>query len=473
MVQKTKKIIKIAKTKTVKKNILKIKKPKLIPIIKCDKSLTFEECELFIVRSKVDLAQKKLGEKAKTDKIVQNIIKILENFIKKKENIIYGGLALNNLLPKKDQFYNKDIELPDYDIYSYDAINQAKELCNIFYKKGYEEVEAKSGMHNGTYKVFVNFIPILDITNINKELYETLKKDCIKKNGFMYAPINFLRMSMYLELSRPNGDTDRWEKITKRLSLLNKNYPLTKNLCKKIKFQREMDNQEKENEIYEITKNTLIEEHAVFFGGFGLSLYSKYMPKEQQIQIKKIADFDVLCGTIKKTSEKLKINLETIKMSDGKNAVVNIIKRPAIGEIIPEQTEISINNDIIVVLYPPVACHSFNLIYLDNKYIRVATIDTMLSFYLAFLYANKIYYDENRIVCMAKFLFDVQQKNRLEQKGLLKRFTITCYGHQENVQEIRAKKSNKFKELKDKKDNPEYEKWFLNYKPTENNKIKI
>jgi hypothetical protein len=49
---------------------------------------------------------------------------------------------------------------------------------------------------------------------------------------------------------------------------------------------------------------------------------------------------------------------------------------------------------------------------------------------------------------MAKFLFEVQQKNRLEQKGLLKRFSITCYGTQETVEEIRAKKTEKFKILK-------------------------
>jgi hypothetical protein len=104
----------------------------------------------------------------------------------------------------------------------------------------------------------------------------------------------------------------------------------------------------------------------------------------------------------------------------------------------------------------------------------------MLSFYLAFLYANKPYYNEflDRILCMSKFLFDVQQKNRLQQKGLLKRFSITCYGHQESVEEIRAHKAEKYKELKQKNDKKEFKKWFLNYKPDalreqkENNKVK-
>jgi hypothetical protein len=105
----------------------------------------------------------------------------------------------------------------------------------------------------------------------------------------------------------------------------------------------------------------------------------------------------------------------------------------------------------------------------------------MLSFYLAFLYANREYYDTNRILCMSQYLFKVQQQNRLEQKGLLKRFSIHCYGHQETLEEIRAKKTKKFMNLKKKKNSKEYEKNFLRYRPVDiekknldlNNLIKI
>ena len=75
---------------------------------------------------------------------------------------------------------------------------------------------------------------------------------------------------------------------------------------------------------------------------------------------------------------------------------------------------------------------------------------------------------------MSKFLFDVQQKNRLQQKGLLKRFSIICYGHQETIEEMRAQKAKKFKELQAKKGTRDYEEWFLNYKPeTVKNKIDV
>jgi hypothetical protein len=107
------------------------------------------------------------------------------------------------------------------------------------------------------------------------------------------------------------------------------------------------------------------------------------------------------------------------------------------------------------------------MITIDGQKVKIATIDTMLSFYLAFLYSSRNYYDSERIVCMAQFLFQVQQQNRLQQKGLLRRFSINCYGHQQTLEEIRAEKAEKFKEFKQskKKNEKEYEEWFLRYRP--------
>ena len=79
--------------------------------------------------------------------------------------------AINNILPKKDQFYNKDIEIPDYDFFSPNALKDAKDLADIYVDAGFTEVEAKAGQHFGTYKVFVNFVGIADITSIPKELF--------------------------------------------------------------------------------------------------------------------------------------------------------------------------------------------------------------------------------------------------------------------------------------------------------------
>jgi hypothetical protein len=436
------------------------------------KDLTFNDCELAILRMAVDKAEEKIAKRVINSDDIRNIIKIVEDFIKTRNLICYGGTAINNILPSEDQFYNKDIEIPDYDFFSINALNDAKDLADIYYKKGFTDVEAKAGVHHGTYKVFVNYIPVADITLLPKSIFNSLKKDAIRVGGILYTPPNYLRMAMYLELSRPAGDISRWEKVMKRLALLNKNYPITNINCIDINFQREMENKynNKEDEIYGNVKNTLVNQGVVFFGGYAIALYSQYMPKNLQYKFKKIADFDVLSNEPETTAEIVKERLKDIGVK-----TVKIIKRQPIGEIIPEHYEIKIGSDTVAFIYKPIACHSYNIINIKGQKVKIATIDTMLSFYLAFLYADRPYYNEflERILCMSKFLFDVQQKNRLEQKGLLKRFSINCYGHQDSIEEIRADKAAKYKELKNNGDKVAMEEYFLNYKPDDNKNKKI
>ena len=126
---------------------------------------------------------------------------IVEQFIKK-GLIPYGGIAINNILPKDDQFYDEETDIPDYDFFSPNAMDDAKELADIYQAKGYDNVEAKAGQHFGTYKVFVQFIPVADITLIPKPLFKTLKEHAITVDGILYSPKLFTNVYV-LELSRP------------------------------------------------------------------------------------------------------------------------------------------------------------------------------------------------------------------------------------------------------------------------------
>lgn len=431
----------------------------------CDKKMSFQDCELAILRTAVDIAEDQKGQKIANSPEVKRIINIVENFLKTKQLIAYGGTAINSLLPKKDQFYNYNLEMPDYDFYSPDALNNAKELVDIYVKNGFQEVEAKAGQHHGTYKVYVNFIPVADITFMPKGLFNALKSDAVRVAGILYAPVNFLRMDMYKELSRPTGDVSRWEKVLKRLTLLNKHYPLTGKECAKIDFQRQMTNEEYSNKIYDNVKHTFLDQGVIFFGGYALSLYSQYMPKHLQRKLEKVPDFDVLSEEPLLTAQIVKERLADIGVKN-----VKIIKRPKLGEVIAPHYEIKVDKDTIAFIYEPIACHSYNIIKDDGYEVKIATVDTMLNFWLAFLYANRPYYDKDRILCMANFLFDVQEKNRLAQKGLLKRFSINCVGHLDSLEEMRAHKAEKYLELKDKQDDPEYEEWFLRYRPLDKTK---
>ena len=434
----------------------------------CNKKMTLEEKEMSIMRAAIDIAEKRKGQQTVSDPDVKKIISILEDFLKKKRLVCYGGTAINNILPLEDQFYDKNVEIPDYDFYSSNALEDAKELADIYYKAGFQEVEAKSGVHHGTYKVFVNFLPVADITFLEKSLFRRVQKDAIRVYGILYCPPNFLRMNMYLELSRPSGDISRWEKVLKRLLLLNKNYPLRGKHCDPKEFQRqfEKNDRNKEEQLYYVVRDSFIDQGLVFFGGYASFLYSTYMPAKQQKIFQKTPDFDVLAEEPEQAAIMLKERLEDFDYTG-----IKVIKHDGIGELIAPHFEIKvkINNieETIAFIYKPLACHSYNVIKKGNKTVRVATIDTMISFYFAFFYSDRDYYDENRILCMAQYLFDVQQRNRLQQKGLLKRFSINCYGKQETLEDMRNTKAEKFKELKNKKGSREYESWFLRYIPFE------
>lgn len=429
----------------------------------CNKSMSFEECERAILKKAIEESKRKQGKKMLMNDETLKIINIVESFIKDKKCICYGGTAINNILPEEDQFYDKQVEFPDYDFYTPHALKYAKELADIYYKHGFTEVEAKAGVHKGTFKVYVNFLPVADITFLPLDLYKELLKDSKKVENIYYAPPNFLRMSMYLELSRPDGDTSRWEKVLKRITLLNKHYPLKGKQCTLKNIQRIFSKSEiKSVDVFTIIRDTFVNNNVVFFGSYALKLYSRYMPKKIEENFRKIPDFDVLAEDPELMAYRLK---EQLNYGGYKN--VEIIKHEGVGEIISDHIEIKVEDKTVVFIYKPIACHSYNIADTKIGKIRIATIDTMLSFYLAFMYANREYYKKNRILCMCEFLFNVQQENRLEQKGLLKRFSIECYGKQHTLEESRKEKSEKYKEFKNKKNTTEYEEYFLRYVPFE------
>ena len=429
----------------------------------CQDDMSFEDCEMAILRHAVDETDVLQKQKIANSDDVKNMIQILEDFLIKKKLICYGGTAINNILPKYAQFYDRDVEVPDYDFFSMNALEDAKELTDIFYAAGYSETEAKSGVHKGTYKVFVNYIPMADITQLHPAIYKSLEKETISVAGIKYCPPNYLRMSMFLELSRPAGDVSRWEKVLKRLTLLNKHHPLKPPFnCQEIEFQRKTEtiSEKASSKLYHAVRDSFIEQGVVFFGGYAASLYAKFMDKTRRHFIQNVPDFDVISEDPDRCALIVKERLDEL----GFKKVV-AVKQSSVDDVIPEHIQFMVGKETIAFIFKPIACYSYNTIEMGPQQINIATIDTMLSFYLAFIYADRPYFDNDRILCIAQFLFDVEQNNRLNQKGLLKRFTVQCYGKQPTLESIRAEKAEKFKELMNKRDSPEWNAWFFKYSP--------
>jgi len=228
-----------------------------------------------------------------------------------------------------------------------------------------------------------------------------------------------------------------------------------------------------QQDIFENLFESLIDQGCIFFGAYANRLYYKtikYGRKGRKDPVKKIPDFDVLAENPKLCAKILKKKLQARGYEN-----IRIINKPGVGDVIAPHIEFRVSKETVLFIYKPVSCHSYNVIKMSNKKVRIATIDTMLSFYLAFLFVKKPYYEENRILCMCEFLFKAQQKNRLRQRGLLKRFSIDCYGKQLTKEKMRAEKSEMYHKLKDKRDSKMFKWYFLRYVPHDihNKKIKL
>jgi len=472
----------------------------------CNQDMTEDECELAILQNAVKENESLEGVRQVNDPQIKKMIHILEKFLRKGKNICYGGIALNAVLPENMKFYDFDSELPDYDFFSRDALKDTIELCDLYHRSGFKNVEGRSGVNHGTFKVFVNYVAIADITQMDAVFFDNLLKESIKIKNIYYSSIHFLRMALYIELSRPKGDISRWEKVFKRLTLLNHYYPLKSEIpCELVNIQRSMtrvsvienslknlsgvsgssnsektlektlaktlkERKDEQTEIYRIVLDILIQKEVVFFGGYAASLYADRMPEEKRKWVQQIPDFDVLYD--KNIEECAQAVVKGLKKAGYEG--VKMMENPALGKYIPRNFQIVLfEKDTVCFIHETVACHSYNTISKGGKKIKVATIDTILSFYLAFLYSGKDYIYRERILCISQYLFEVEQQNRLEQTGILKRFTMNCIGKQKSLIDILKEKSSKFEELKNRKNSLEYNSWFFKYNPGKDKRPRI
>lgn len=174
-------------------------------------------------KNKKDDSLKRLGKKASLrDKVSVDDPKkypIVKEFIKERGLKIYGGIAINSYLPKEVQFYNPN-DIPDYDFFSPDPWNDATDLADRFHEKGYKFVEARAGIHKGTYKVLVDMWPVADISYMPKEEFDKIPVTVIDGLNIV-SPLKLLE-SMYKEFSEPYANPSRWPKVASREKLLQK-----------------------------------------------------------------------------------------------------------------------------------------------------------------------------------------------------------------------------------------------------------
>ena len=398
------------------------------------------------------IAQLEIDKQAASDPAIKKVMRIVERFIQTHRVMCYGGTAINNLLPKEDQFYDFSVDIPDYDFYSETPQVHAAKLADRIANAGFNSVEVRPGVHAGTFKVFADYIGVADVSHLEKPIFDKLWKESIVKNDIHYVPPNFLRMSVYLELSRPRGDVSRWQKVYGRIQKLNKHYPMT---CPKK--EESLDIFLKDDTRKSIEK-LVIKEKVVLLG------FNASVMQDDNHGNKWSLPLDVLA-----TPEQKKHLISELSSFFEKYDRVTTKDYPAYAELVPPYTEIhdAKTKLTLVRVYETNACHSYHL---APNGLHIASIPTLLQFFLSALYGpdKLVNKPEQQFLCVADHLMNLANNNVKRRYKLLT--PITCLGKQKGLIDMRAEKSELYNKLKENKNSREFLEYFFQYNPLENTK---
>jgi hypothetical protein len=382
----------------------------------------------------VDTIQVENDKRAANDPVVKLALATVEAFLKHHPVMCYGGTAINNLLPKEDRFYDPETDIPDYDFFSKTPQEHAMMLANQLYETGIKNIEVKPGIHLGTFKVFADYEGVADITQLDEEIFDKLWAAKLVKDGIHYVTPDFLRMSMYLELSRPRGDVSRWIKVYNRLQLLNKHHPI---VCTKEKA-------EKHPPVPKALKTKIMA-----------------MLKREDVVLLGVNAAETHLGLDWTLPVTLLATKETIeRLTEGMDVVVNEgseILPPLYFVRLPDQPE---GTTAYLRFYETTACHSYH----NAGGIRVASIPTILQFFFAYLFSAAKQSNMESILCVAQRLVDLAHHAKKRRFALLT--PIDCLGTQETLTDMRKEKAALYEKLSAKKTSPDFLRYFFTYDPT-------
>jgi len=365
------------------------------------------------------------------DPLVQTALKVVEDFLKTHPALCYGGTAINNLLPPEDRFYDPKVEIPDYDFFSRTPQEHAMFVANKLKEAGIKNIEVKPGIHLGTFKVFADFEGVADITYLEPPVFDKLWDEKIIRDKIHYVSPDFLRMSMYLELSRPRGDVSRWKKVYERLLLLNKHYPI-KCMDEKTKPHPEIEEKNRKE-----LRRLLLNEPVILLGA---SAAEVHLRKEFTTPAMLLADKDDI--------ERITAG-KKVRLSEG-------------TEILPPMYSVEEEDGSVQFkFYETTACHSYHSIPGGG---RVASIPTALQFFFAYMYSSKGS-KENiaNTLCIAQRLVDLAAHRPKRRFELLT--PKECIGSQQTKTDLRKNKAVLYEEFSKDKNSVDFVRYFFTYDP--------
>lgn len=339
------------------------------------------------------------------------------DFLKTQNVLLYGGYAINELMPANDKIYKKN-SLPDIDVFSVFPSQVAKGLVKMFKDKGIELTNFSEALHEGTYKVFVQGIQIVDITGMSKRAFDKLRKRSVEgDSGMRVVDPQFLRLSLHMMLSQTNS-SDRWPKVFARLNTFYRHFPPKE--CKGAAGTSTTSSQLPEEMVAAIYKH-LKQTPYVLFGSKEMQEMvsdAEYSMPSNLPWIQIIADQDVMHVAQEIVHAVPGFTFHTSKMYPG-------------DDFVGPHVFLMFKKTKVVAIHNVKSCITFHTF----RGLRVATIHTMLRMYLTMLMSPYKHFEKTHdsMECMVNALSILQQKSVGSKKHLLQQMVIDCYGTEQGV----------------------------------------
>lgn len=394
--------------------------------------------QLKIIKQASELAQERLDYASAHDDHILHAVEVVENFLRKKHRLCYGGQAINAHLPAKYKFYDPEYSIPDYDFFTPSPESDIAAIISDLRAAGFTDISSREGMHEGTTKIYVEYVPVADITEIDPALYRILSKREFRNDGISYLDVNTLRMLMYLELSRPRGEVGRWEKVFERLLLLNEFSPVKK--CKSVNplFKTGL-----QKDYAEFTLDYIINKKRIFAGA-DLSSFYQDAVRKHKIELHWILGTKQPIFFYSSTPhDDANYLVEELTEKFGPRKALTIKSQASKGIDTPPPMEIICygKSPLIFIIHES-QCHSYiNIPINRSKVMRIASMDTLITLYFSLGLVKSSYFDVGAMECLANRMVHININARKQADTFIFPFiSITCSGHQTSLPSlIRAK----------------------------------
>ena len=411
-------------------------------------------------------------------------------FLKRKKVLLYGGAAINELMPKALKIY-KEETLPDIDIFCVDGKKVAESVVKHFKKSGYTFTSASEALHPGTYKVFAEGMQVLDVTSLSKKAFKRLGSGGhLLDNGLRTVDPEFLRMTLHVMLSQPR-DSHRWSKVLARTVAFYEAFPMKATGCKATLAKAELT----PAQVAKIVPEGFHENVAEWTRGsgangsngsngsngvlFGSDVVMQMLGMPTGVVYKGVAPIAILCTKATDVAAKdliahltqltsVRPTAPTVPTVPKVTKVTNVPKLPKYAptyalittdadEFVPTRTTLMVGKQPLVSFYEAPACLSYVEVGMYGHTgghsqvgmyeLKVASVHTTLRMMMSHMFSEQPDLVVAAVTqqCLINLL-SILMLNTMtgSKKKLLQQFVLQCYGKQPGVATLRR---NRMKRL--------------------------